>query len=52
MALMRETYGEAAALCWFVRWRLFYIACSELFAYKGGEQWGVGHYLFEKTERQ
>jgi len=48
MPLFRQTYGEDQALKWFVYWRLFYLACSELFAYQGGERWGVGHYLFEK----
>ncbi|KIM45361.1 hypothetical protein M413DRAFT_442035 [Hebeloma cylindrosporum] len=28
------------------RFRVFYMACSELFRMDGGEQWGVGHYLF------
>ncbi|KAG2494249.1 hypothetical protein HYH03_007604 [Edaphochlamys debaryana] len=37
-----------SASVWFHRWRIFYLACSELFGYNGGEEWGVGHYLFEK----
>ncbi|KAL5523586.1 hypothetical protein ACEPAG_7759 [Sanghuangporus baumii] len=32
----------------FYRFRLFYIACAELFGLKGGEEWGVGHYLFKR----
>eukprot|EP01026_Neomeris_dumetosa_P083378 TRINITY_DN9674_c0_g1_i3.p2 TRINITY_DN9674_c0_g1~~TRINITY_DN9674_c0_g1_i3.p2 ORF type:complete len:364 (-),score=60.74 TRINITY_DN9674_c0_g1_i3:434-1504(-) len=42
------TYGKDQALKWLVYWRLFYLACSELFNYDKGEQWGVGHYLFTK----
>ncbi|ORY71272.1 methyltransferase [Pseudomassariella vexata] len=43
-----ETYGEADAGTWYNRWQVFYMACSELFAYEGGDTWGVSHYLFEK----
>lgn len=43
-----ETYGEENAATWFNRWQIFYMACSELFAYQGGDTWGVAHYLFEK----
>ena len=46
-----QTYGsQAAARVWFQRWRLFYLACSELFAYDGGNEWGVAHMLFRKRE--
>ncbi|KAF8871870.1 S-adenosyl-L-methionine-dependent methyltransferase [Gymnopilus junonius] len=31
----------------FYRFRVFYMACSELFRMDKGEQWGVGHYLFK-----
>ncbi len=48
MPLFEATYGKEQALKWFVYWRLFYLACSELFAYRGGEEWGVGHYRFTK----
>ena len=42
------TYGQANALKWLVNWRLFFLACSELFAYGGGKEWVVSHYLMEK----
>ncbi|KAG9882105.1 hypothetical protein KCU94_g19523, partial [Aureobasidium melanogenum] len=45
---LEETYGKEKALTWFHRWQIFYLACAELFAYNGGEEWGVCHYLFEK----
>ncbi|KAI0157520.1 methyltransferase [Xylariaceae sp. FL1272] len=43
-----KTYGEENANTWYNRWQIFYMACSELFAYEGGDTWGVSHYLFEK----
>jgi hypothetical protein len=46
-----QVYGSQAALKWFVYWRLFYLACSELFNYDAGEEWGVGHYLFVKPQQ-
>ncbi|KAH9909796.1 methyltransferase [Xylariomycetidae sp. FL2044] len=45
-----ETYGEENANTWYNRWQIFYMACSELFAYEGGDTWGVSHYLFEKPK--
>lgn len=32
----------------FYRFRVFYIACSEFFGLHGGEEWGVGQYLFKR----
>lgn len=42
-----ETYGEKDAAIWWQRWRLFFMACAELFGYDRGQQWWVSHYLFE-----
>ena len=46
-ALFKKTYGKDSAL-WIQRWRIFYMACSELFAYKNGTEWLVMHYRFTK----
>ncbi|KAJ9142627.1 Methyltransferase [Pleurostoma richardsiae] len=45
---LQETYGAENARKWYNRWKIFFMACSELFAYDGGDTWGVAHYLFEK----
>ena len=45
---LEETYGKENTATWFYRWQIFYMACAELFAYGGGDTWGVCHYLFEK----
>jgi cyclopropane-fatty-acyl-phospholipid synthase len=35
--------GREAAPLWRQRWRLFFIACAELFGFAGGEEWFVTH---------
>ena len=45
--LFEVTYGVDGAATWWVRWRLFFMSCTELFAFEGGACWWVGHYLFE-----
>ena len=50
MPIMEQTYGKADASKWFMRWRMFFMACAELFAYEGGQEWFVGHYLFAKGQ--
>lgn len=47
--LFAETYGENQAKLWLQRWRIFFMACAELFGYHRGNEWMVAHYLFSKT---
>jgi cyclopropane-fatty-acyl-phospholipid synthase len=46
--LFEETYGKDQALKWWVYWRIFYMACAELWNYNKGNEWIVSHYLFHK----
>lgn len=51
LPIFTECYGSrSAARLWLQRWRIFYMACSELFGYKGGKEWMVSHYRFIKPE--
>ena len=46
--VLEKTYGAEATMQWWMRWRMFFMACAELFGYDNGQQWWVSHYLFEK----
>lgn len=45
LPVLEATYGAEAAV-WRRRWRLFLLACEELFGWNDGEEWQVAHYRF------
>jgi cyclopropane-fatty-acyl-phospholipid synthase len=48
MPVLTGAYGSADAARWFRRWRMFFMACAELFGYRNGNEWMVSHYRFVK----
>jgi cyclopropane-fatty-acyl-phospholipid synthase len=46
--LFESVYGPEKARLWFQRWRIFFMACCELWGYRNGTEWFVSHYLFRK----
>ena len=48
LPILSEVYGPAEAARWFQRWRIFFMACAELWGFRNGSEWYVSHYLFEK----
>jgi len=41
--ILADVYGEEQAPLWFERWRLFFLACAELFGFRAGNEWFVTH---------
>lgn len=49
LKIFSETYGSEHALKWFSYWKIFFMACAELWGYNNGNEWIVSHYLFRKN---
>jgi cyclopropane-fatty-acyl-phospholipid synthase len=48
MPVLRRTYGTRDASLWFRRWRIFFMACAELWGFRNGGEWMIAHYVFRK----
>ncbi len=48
LPVLQNVYGKSEAKLWWIRWRIFFMACAELFGFRDGREWWISHYLFEK----
>ncbi len=48
--VLADVYGEEQADKWLQRWRIFFMACAELWGFKDGAEWLVSHYRLVKGE--
>ena len=51
LPLLADVYGSDQASLWFQRWRIFFMACSEVWNHDGGREWIVSHYRMKKPAR-
>lgn len=50
MPILKATYGDDNASLWWQRWRMFFMACAELFDFNKGNEWYIGHYRFKRGD--
>jgi cyclopropane-fatty-acyl-phospholipid synthase len=49
MPYLAATYGPVHATRWLMRWRVFFMACAELWGWHGGDEWLVSHYALVRA---
>ena len=52
LRIFSSVYGAGEAERWFYRWRIFFLACAELFGFREGSEWYVAHTLLRPRWRR
>lgn len=52
LELFRDCYGPGEATLWLQRWRLFFLACAELWGFDRGREWLVSHYRLRRRREE
>jgi cyclopropane-fatty-acyl-phospholipid synthase len=48
VAVLERAYGPGRGRAWAANWRVFFLACAELWGYRNGGEWQVSHYRFAR----
>lgn len=48
LSILAEIYGQGNERLWLQRWRIFCLACAELFDFNDGNEWWVSHVLMSR----
>jgi cyclopropane-fatty-acyl-phospholipid synthase len=49
LSLLEQEFGSSRARLLAQRWRMFFMACAETFAFAAGSEWPVSHYRFSRA---
>lgn len=49
LTLFKEHYPKGEHIKWYSYWKIFFMACAELWKFRDGKEWYVSHYLLTKN---